>query len=145
LPAIVVGPGSGVALQARGNTLRFKAMGAGTRGAFSLFEREVPPNARRPAMHRHPAMTEAFYVLDGELALVADGIAHVVPSGGFALVPAGAAHTFGNDGPAPLRMLVLHSPALDGYFAELDALDRSGTLNGDTEADLMRRHGLEPA
>jgi hypothetical protein len=55
-------------LHARGNTLRFKAIGADTNGVFSLFEREVPQGARRPAAHRHPAMVEAFYVLTGELA-----------------------------------------------------------------------------
>lgn len=145
MPAIVLGPGGGIAMQARGSTLRFKATGADTRGAFSLFEREVPPKARRPAPHRHPTMTEAFYVLDGELALVADGAEQAIPSGGFALVPAGAVHTFGNAGPGPLRVLILHSPALDRYFAELDSLDRSGRLDRESERELMQRHGLEPA
>src|SRR6266550_916680 len=84
--------------RARGNTLRFKAIGADTNDAFSLFEREVPQGARRPAAHRHPGTVEAFYVLAGDLALSADGSDHVVPSGGFALVPAGAVHTFGNAG-----------------------------------------------
>ena len=125
----------GIVLHARGNTLRFKAIGAETGGAFSLFEREVPPGARRAAPHRHPGMVEAFYVLAGELALSADGIDHVVPTGGFALVPAGAIHTFGNDGPDALRALILHSPALDGYFAELDALDRTGGLNPESGAN----------
>jgi glyoxylate utilization-related uncharacterized protein len=80
-----------------------------------------------------------------ELALSADGTDHVVPGGGFALVPAGAVHTFGNAGSEVLRVLVLHTPALDRYFADLDKLDRSGELNAETERDLMRRHGLEPA
>jgi quercetin dioxygenase-like cupin family protein len=132
-------------LHARGNTLRFKAIGADTNGVFSLFEREVPQGARRPAAHRHPAMVEAFYVLAGELALSADGTDHVVQSGGFALVPAGAVHTFGNAGSDVLRVLVLHTPALDRYFAELDTLDRSGELNPESERELMRRYGLEPA
>ena len=131
-------------LHARGNTLRFKAIGADTNSAFSLFEREVPPAARRPAAHRHPGV-EAFYVLAGQLALSADGTDHVVSSGGFALVPPGAVHTFGNAGSDVLRVLILHAPALDRYFAELDALDRSGGLNPESERELMRRHGLEPA
>jgi quercetin dioxygenase-like cupin family protein len=132
-------------LYARGNTLLFKAIGADTNGVFSLLEREVPQGARRPAAHRHPAMVEAFYVLTGDLALSADGTDHVVRSGGFALVPAGAIHTFGNAGPDVLRVLVLHAPALDRYFAELDMLDRSGELNPESERELMRRHGLDPA
>ena len=52
---------------------------------------------------------------------------------------------FGNAGPDLLRVLILHSPSLDRYFAELDTLDSSGGLNPGTERDLMRRHGLEPA
>jgi hypothetical protein len=36
--------------------------------------------------------------------------------------PRGAGHTFGNDGDEPARLLVLHAPAMDAYFAELDAL-----------------------
>ncbi len=145
MSAIVIPPGHGITLQARGNVLRFKALGSDTNGAFSLFDREVPPAARRPAAHRHPGMVEAFYVLAGELALSADGTDHVVPSGGFALVPTGAVHTFGNAGSDVLRVLVLHAPSLDRYFAELDALDRAGGLNADSERELMRRHGIEPA
>ena len=145
MSAIVLPPGDGMTLRARGNVLRFKAIGADTKDAFSLFEREVPQGARRPAAHRHPGTVEAFYVLAGELALSADGSDHVVPSGGFALVPAGAVHTFGNAGSDVLRVLILHAPSLDRYFADLDALDGSGGLNPDSERELMRRHGLEPA
>jgi quercetin dioxygenase-like cupin family protein len=141
--AIVISPGRGTTMQARGNTLRFKVVGADTNGVFSLFEREVPPATRRPAAHRHSG-TEAFYVLTGELALSADGTDHVVPAGGFALVPGGAVHTFGNAGSEVLRVLILHAPPLDRYFAELDALDKSGGLNPESERELMRRHGLEP-
>lgn len=94
MSAVVIPPGQGITLHARGNTLRFKAIGADTNGAFSLFEREVPQAARRPAAHRHPGTVEASYVVAGELALSADGTDYVVPSGGFALVPAGDIHTF---------------------------------------------------
>jgi len=47
--AIVVPPGSGVTFHARGNTLRFKAIGADTKGAFSLFEREVDGRFSTPS------------------------------------------------------------------------------------------------
>ena len=59
--------------------------------------------------------------------------------------PRGAAHTFGNDGEEPARLLVLHAPAMDAYFAELDAL-WSGE-NPPAPADeraLMARYGMEP-
>ena len=64
----------------------------------------------------------------------------------FVLVPAGAAHTFGNRSDAPARLLVIHAPALDGYFAELEQLwggDEAPTP--EQERALMSRHGMEPA
>jgi quercetin dioxygenase-like cupin family protein len=142
--ALVLTAGDGLRLRARGSTLVFKAMGAQTMGSFSLFERQVPPGAGRPAPHRHPHMVEGFYVLAGELLLTAAGTEHVVGSGGFVLVPAGDVHTFGNAGSDVLSLLILHSPALDSYFVELDQLDRGGALDPESERALMRRHGLEP-
>ena len=106
-------------MTARGSALRFKALGADTDRRFSLFEREVPVGARRPAAHRHPGTSEAFYVLDGTLALHVEDVDHRIERGGFALVPAGVAHTFGNGGPEVLRVLIVHAPALSAAYWEL--------------------------
>jgi oxalate decarboxylase/phosphoglucose isomerase-like protein (cupin superfamily) len=66
--------------------------------------------------------------------------------GDFLLVPRGAAHTFGNQGESPARLLVLHAPAMDAYFEELHLL-WSGAAPPSTEAEreLMSRYGMEPA
>jgi mannose-6-phosphate isomerase-like protein (cupin superfamily) len=125
--------------------MAFKAVAASTGGDFSLMERTVPPHGRRPLPHRHVTCSEAFWVLDGTITFVLDG-AEV--SGGpddFLLVPRGAGHTFGNDGDEPARLLVLHAPAMDGYFAELDALWAAGTPAPEAERELMSRYGMEPA
>jgi quercetin dioxygenase-like cupin family protein len=85
-------------------------------------ERTLPPGGRMPPPHRHTGNDEAYFVLDGDVTFILDG---QMTSGGvetFVLVPAGAAHTFGNTSPAPARLLVIHSPALDRYFAELETL-----------------------
>jgi len=79
--------------------MAFKAIAAEISGDFFLMERTVPPRGRRPLPHRHVNCSEAFWVLD------VDGTI-----------------TFGNDGDEPARLLVLHAPAMDAYFAELDAL-----------------------
>jgi hypothetical protein len=61
-------------------------------------------------------------------------------------VPRGAAHTFGNDGDGPARLLVLHAPAADAYFVELEALwSREAPPTPDEERALMARHGMDPA
>ena len=85
-------------------------------------------------------------MLDG---VVEFRIADEVSTGGsgvFILVPAGEAHTFGNTSVAPARLLVVHAPALDGYFEELERLWSSPTApEREAEMALMRRHGMEPA
>jgi len=67
-------------------------------------------------------------------------------AGDFLLVPRGAAHTFGNQGAEPARLLVLHAPAMDAYFEELHKLWMSGEApSREAERELMSRYGMEPA
>ena len=101
--------------------MAFKAIAAQTAGDFSLMERTVPPRGRRPLPHRHVNCSEAFWVLDGTITFILDGVEQRGGPDDFLLVPRGASHTFGNDGEEPARLLVLHAPAMDAYFAELDA------------------------
>lgn len=137
-------PEGGERLSVRGSTLLFKAVAATTGGAFSLHERQVPAGGRRPPPHVHPDRTEAFWVLGGEAEFELDGEVTRAGTGGFVLVPGGVAHTFGAAADTPARILVLHAPALDGYFRELAALWASGPPDPGAERDLMRRHGMRP-
>jgi len=142
----VIPAGQGRILSARGSVMAFKAIAEQTGGDFSLMERTLPPRGRRPLPHRHVNCSEAFFVLDGSVTFVLDGIE--VPGGrdDFLLVPRGAAHTFGNSGDEPARLLVLHAPAMDAYFAELDQLwSRASPPTSEEERALMSRYGMEPA
>ena len=142
----VVGPGEGHQLTARGSVMAFKAVAAQTGGDFSLMERTLPPNGRRPPAHRHVNCSEAFFVLDGQISFTLDGQDLTGGPGDFLLVPRGAAHTFGNASPEPARLLVLHAPAMDGYFEELHRLWASGEPPAtEQERALMARFGMEPA
>jgi mannose-6-phosphate isomerase-like protein (cupin superfamily) len=143
---IVVEPGQGDAVAARGLLMLFKAVAATTGGAFSLHERHLPPGGRKPPPHRHTNAQEAFFVLDGEVEFTLGTETVRGGPGTFVLVPGGPAHTFGNPGPAPARTLVLHTPAMDQYFRELQALWSGPTPpDRDAELALMRRHGMTPA
>jgi mannose-6-phosphate isomerase-like protein (cupin superfamily) len=124
----------------------FKATAADTDGRFSLMERTLPPGGRMPPAHSHVGNDEAYFVLDGLVEFrVADEVFQG-STGTFVLVPAGEAHTFGNTGSVSARLLVLHAPALDRYFEDLETLWSSpDPPNRDTELDLMRRHGMTPA
>jgi mannose-6-phosphate isomerase-like protein (cupin superfamily) len=138
--------GEGQRREARGSEMWFKATSASTGGRFSLMERTLPPGGRMPPAHSHVGNDEAYFVLDGTVEFHVSG--EVVPgtSGTFVLVPAGEAHTFGNVSDVAARLLVLHAPALDGYFEDLERLWSSPEKpDRDTELALMRRHGMEPA
>jgi len=126
--------------------MAFKAGAEQTGSDFSFMERVLPPRGRRPLPHRHVNCSEAFFVLDGAVTFVLDGIECTGGPGDFLLVPRGAGHTFGNSGDEPARLLVLHAPAMDAYFAELDALwSRPAPPTPEEERALMSRHGMEPA
>lgn len=76
-----------------------------------------------PHVHRH---TEAFYVLEGELAFEvgAEREAVTVGAGGFVAVPPGLAHSYRTAGDGPARWLVVHAP--DGGFAAFMRAARDG-------------------
>ena len=142
----LLSPGEGYQLTARGSVMAFKAVAAQTGGDFSLMERTLPPGGRRPPAHRHVNCSEAFFVLDGQISFTLDGQDLTGGPGDFLLVPRGAAHTFGNASPEPTRLLVLHAPAMDGYFEELHRLWASGQPPAtEQERALMARFGMEPA
>jgi quercetin dioxygenase-like cupin family protein len=142
---LVLPPEGGEQLMVRGSTLLFKAVAETTEGAFSLHERRVPAGGRRPPPHLHPDRIEAFWVLDGEAEFDLDGELSVATAGSFVLVPGGVAHTFGATAAGPARLLVLHAPALDGYFRELAELwSGEQPPARDDELALMRRHGMQP-
>jgi quercetin dioxygenase-like cupin family protein len=133
-------------LSARGSTMIFKAIKATTNSAFSLMERTLPLGGRKPPAHIHTNCEEAFYVLEGEIEFLLGSASYVGRPGAFVLVPGGVAHTFGNAGTASARLLVIHAPAMDDYFEELQEL-WSGGIPPTREAEiaLMQRHGMEPA
>jgi quercetin dioxygenase-like cupin family protein len=143
--AIVLHPGQGTSLAARGSEMLFKAVGATTGGRFSLMERSLPPHGKPPAVHRHPATVEAFLVLEGTLVFSLDDERSTLGVGGFLIVPEGVGHTFGNEGDVLARTLIIHAPALDAYFEDLAALWAHPTPPTPAEElTIMRRHGLEP-
>jgi mannose-6-phosphate isomerase-like protein (cupin superfamily) len=141
----VVGPGEGERrYTARGSVMLFKAVAEQDGGDFSLMERTLPPGGRRPPPHRHTNCSEAYFVLDGLVSVTAEGVDHTVGPEGFVLIPRGAAHTFGNAGKQQARLLVIHAPAMDAYFAGLhDLWNGDEPPSPDEERELMARFGME--
>ena len=143
--AIVFEAGEGKLLSARGSAMFFKATRASTNGAFSFMERTLPAGGRKPPPHIHTDCEEAFYVLDGEIEFFLGDDMVIGRPGSFVHVPGGVSHTFGNAVATPSRLLIIHAPAMDSYFEELQAL-WSGAVapNAEDERALMKRHSMEP-
>jgi mannose-6-phosphate isomerase-like protein (cupin superfamily) len=122
-------PASGVTLNVLGVAHIYKASGAETAGAFSLWEDVVPPGAGAPP-HIHSREDEAFYVLSGEITVEFEGEAtpRRVGPGGFFFGPRGRRHAYRNVTNQPARVLVLAVPScgIDQMFAELDAATAAG-------------------
>ncbi|HEX2932632.1 MAG TPA: cupin domain-containing protein [Candidatus Binatia bacterium] len=143
--ATVLEAGEGKLFSARGSVMFFKATRASTNGAFSLMERTLPPGGRKPPAHIHTNCEEAFYVLDGEVEFTLGNETIIGWRDTFVLVPGGVAHTFGNTGALQARLLVIHAPAMDAYFEELQTLwSKDVPPRQEEELALMRRHGMEP-
>jgi mannose-6-phosphate isomerase-like protein (cupin superfamily) len=145
-PYYIFSAGEGERHEARGSVMLFKAMSQTTNGRLSLMERTLPPGGRMPPPHAHVGIEEAYYVLDGQVTFVLNGSQQTHGPESFVLVPAGTGHTFGNTSSEPSRLLVIHSPALDAYFVELEALWGSPEApSAAEERALMSRHGMQPA
>ena len=145
MSAGLIGPGEGQKrYTARGSVMFFKALAEQDDGDLSLMERTLPPGGRRPPPHRHTNCSEAYFVLDGLVSVVVEGEEIAVGPEGFVLVPRGTAHTFGNAGEDEARLLVIHAPAMDAYFAGLHELwNRPEPPTPDEERALMARFGME--
>ncbi len=145
MSAGLIGPGEGQKrYTARGSVMFFKALAEQDDGDLSLMERTLPPGGRRPPPHRHTNCSEAYFVLDGLVSVVVEGEELTVGPEGFVLVPRGTAHTFGNPGDDEARLLVIHAPAMDAYFAGLHELwNRPEPPTPDEERALMARFGTE--
>ena len=143
--ATVLEAGEGTLLTARGSAMFFKATRANTNGAFSLMERTLPPGGRKPPPHIHINCEEAFYVLNGTVEFSLGETTTIGRPDTFVLVPGGVAHTFANADSTPARLLVIHAPAMDDYFEELQTLwAQEIPPSRQEETELMRRHGMEP-
>jgi oxalate decarboxylase/phosphoglucose isomerase-like protein (cupin superfamily) len=139
---LILPPGAGRPVQG-GGAMTLK-VGAEHTAKWSAFETSVAPGFDVGA-HWHRDAEELFYILDGELDLLAfepesradpdwttwqsaSGMA--VTRGGpgsLMYVPAGCPHAFTNPGSRPARMLFLVTPSgHEHYLAELGALVSGG-------------------
>ncbi|MEU3191023.1 cupin domain-containing protein [Streptomyces sp. NPDC006992] len=159
---LVLPPGRGRTLRTAAQQVTFKVTGQHSRAASS-FEVVVPPGFDVGA-HVHTRSEELFYVLEGELELLAfeprartrdgwrewesaAGDRPVRATGGTTvLVPPGCPHAFANPTGSPARMFFQSAPPPDHerYFDELlDILAADGPPDEAAVAELRARYDIE--
>jgi len=157
---LVLPPGSGRPMGASGMTLK---VGAEHTARWSVFEAVVGPGFDVGA-HFHDEAEELFYVLEGELDLLAfeprvrtegdwqswesESGRKVVRGGPGSLmhVPAGCPHAFANPTESPARMFFQSSPPPDHerYFEELlEILGSGGPPDHEAIEILRKRYDIE--
>jgi mannose-6-phosphate isomerase-like protein (cupin superfamily) len=156
IDGLVLRPGAG----RRSGSLTVK-VGADRSAKWSVFEAVVAPGFDVGA-HVHREAEEVFYILDGELDLLAfqpvstasddwrtwtsESGAEVVRAGpgSFMFVPAGCPHAFFNPGTKPVTMLFQTAPSgHERYLEELrELLSRPGPPDPAEIAELRRRHDI---
>jgi quercetin dioxygenase-like cupin family protein len=156
---LIVPAGAGQLIPGAAMTLK---LGAEQTKLWSVFEAEVGPGFDVGA-HRHTETEELFYLLEGELDLLAfepnvvtagdwqrwesrtgEPIARGGP-GSLMWVPPGCPHAFANPGPAPARMLFLAAPAgHERYLRELAGILASGGPPDPAAiVEVRRRHDIQ--
>ena len=70
--------------------------------------------------HYHEAMEENFYVLEGIVTIVVDGIPHTLTKGQFIHIEPGEAHYVINKSDSVVRMVASLAPYKDGDKVEVD-------------------------
>jgi len=73
-------------------------------------------------LHKHPE-DEAWYALDGTLAIRVGGHVHLVSAGGAVIVPGETPHTFWNPRPDPARYLLIMGARTFALIQAIHATD----------------------
>ncbi|MFF0752795.1 cupin domain-containing protein [Streptomyces sp. NPDC004267] len=162
LSGLIVPPGEGRTLSTPAQHVTFKVTGEHTTTA-STFEVVVPPGFDVGA-HTHGRAEELFYLLEGELDVLAfepevrtadswhgwrsaDGRRAVrATPGTLMLVPPGCPHAFANLSGRPARLLFQVAPPTyhETYFEELMAiLGTGGPVDHEAIAQLRIRYDIE--
>jgi mannose-6-phosphate isomerase-like protein (cupin superfamily) len=99
-----------------------RSSGETTDGHFCLMEHLTMPVGLASPYHVHHNEDEAFYVLEGQVAVVCDGKWLMAGPGTYVYGPREIPHGFKVIGTTPARMLLLCAPAgLERFVRELSA------------------------
>ena len=141
VPGFAVDRDGGERLEFAGATIVVRASAETTGGSFTVIE-EAPPLLDTP-LHVHAREDEVFFILEGEHVITCGDREFRLGPGEMAFAPRGVPHAQRRVVPGEGRLLIMTSPAgFEGFFRELAAAERDGTLGPDAYAAASERHGI---
>ena len=118
-----------------GGEIVFKARGAQTREALTVFEAANAPG-QGPPLHVHSVLDEMIYVIDGTIRVRLEDRVEQATAGACVFIPRGTPHTWAVVSDRTARLLVVVAPAgLEQLF------DRSASAGGGEADDAFSRFG----
>ncbi len=141
--ARVLGPGDGSTFGIGAMRLTVKEAGERTAGQLVIVEMVVPPGAGSPPTHIHRQGAESWYVLEGELDLMAGNEQGRHGPGSFVMVPAGTPHRFTNPGTVPVRFLLTMTPHQLQFLEAVSQIWTAGPPDMTAVAAVMARYDTE--
>jgi quercetin dioxygenase-like cupin family protein len=136
-PELNIGGASRVSLLSTGET---------TGGLYGLYRWDMLPGKPKAATgggHYHRTFSEAFFILNGSVALYDGETWREADAGDHLFVPPGGVHSFANTSGEAAPMLVLFAPGAprEPYFEELAAIRGEGRELSEQEwTELYARH-----
>lgn len=116
-PAIVLDKGEGTEIDFPLHPTTRLAFANATQSGLSLFEISIVAQAAGAPPHRHTHEDEFFYVREGSVTFMTNGIQKTISEGGLALLPRGGWHAMWNDGENDSTLLVGTSAGeFDDFF-----------------------------
>ena len=109
------------AIEVGAMSVRFHVDADESAGSVSIFECDVPANARMPAPHSHDDFDETVFGLDGVTSFTVGGARTDLNPGEALFIPRHVIHEFSNRGDVDSRFLAVISPGLlgSGYFRDV--------------------------
>ena len=103
-------PGVGPKVWMSGDEYQILLDAKSSANTMTLIDALVPPGGGHPA-HLHEDVDELFFMLDGQLEIMADGVTQIVMAGGRVFVRRNVPHAFRNRTDQAVRMLIFYTPA----------------------------------
>ena len=138
----MIQPGDSISNPISGETIIFQTTGLERPGAVFRAECIVKPGGRlaAPLMHVHPKQTETFWILEGELQTVVNGLARVYKAGEQVVIQPGVPHLWGNASQTEqVRFTFELSPGLSWatLFESIFAMARDGLTKPDGSPPIL--------